>query len=110
MEGTSVTLAYPKLNEDFIVETDASIKTWIRSRLVSGPGSTFDLVCYSRAFSPSKKNYGFTDLWTLQLYGHFPNLRPIPVWSEGQSANRPHCCQVSPLESQCQWKAWPMVD
>ena len=62
-------LAYPKFDEDFILEADASVMG-LGAALAQrqSDGFAHPIAYASRALSPSKRNYRITDLETLAVF------------------------------------------
>ena len=65
---TTPLLAYPNLNQDYILETDASVQGLGAVLSQEQPDRKVHPVAYaSRALSPSERNYGMTELETLAV-------------------------------------------
>ena len=65
---TTPLLAYPNLNQDYILETDASVQGLGAVLSQEQPDRKVHPVAYaSRALSPSERNYGITELETLAV-------------------------------------------
>ena len=82
-------LAYPWFNEDFVLETDASVMGLcaVLAQLQSD-GFVHPIAYASRALSPSERNYGIMDLetlvvvWVLSHFQHYLYGHKVTVISD----------------------------
>ena len=68
-------LAYPKFDEDFVLEADVSVMglgAVLAQR--QSDGFAHPIAYASRALSPSERNYGITDLETLAVVWALSNF------------------------------------
>ena len=92
-------LAYPSFDQEFILETDASIQGLGAVLSQKRTDNRLHLVAYaSRALSPPEKNYGITDLETLAVVWAMSHFRHY-LYGNGVTVYTDHTAVKSVLES-----------
>ena len=92
-------LAYPSFDQEFVLETDASVQGLGTVLSQKRTDDRLHSVAYaSRALSPPEKNYGITDLETLAVVWAMSHFRHY-LYGKGVTVYTDHTAVKSVLES-----------